>query len=112
MTYQYSTEEQLTDQIWIDGSPIYNKVLVVKSPGNPTRWENVASITGMKKLLPQSCMTIWNARYNAEESVPNGSCRFAQNNEIIQMYVSNGDYQYQDTTIIAYYTKSTTHHLA
>ena len=109
----YSEEEQIIGK-WIDGKPIYRKVIITTSPTSINDFQCIA-------LLPENEKTLVNLR--AQIFVPNasiitqvpfsfateslGSIYFAPTTKNIIMSMNNSTYINSEVIIIAEYTKTT-----
>ena len=47
----YSTSETKTNKVWIDGKPIYRKVISATSPSSVNIWVGVGSISNLSVLI-------------------------------------------------------------
>ena len=109
----YSEEEQIIGK-WIDGKPIYRKVIITTSPTSINDFQCIA-------LLPENEKTLVNLR--AQIFVPNasiitqvpfsfateslGSIYFDPTTKNIIMSINNSTYINSEVIIIAEYTKTT-----
>lgn len=109
----YSEEEQIIGK-WIDGKPIYRKVIITTSPTSINDFQCIA-------LLPENEKTLVNLR--AQIFVPNasiitqvpfsfateslGSIYFDPKTKNIIMSINNSTYINSEVIIIAEYTKTT-----
>ena len=109
----YSEEEQIIGK-WIDGNPIYRKVIITTSPTSINDFQCIA-------LLPENEKTLVNLR--AQIFVPNasiitqvpfsfateslGSIYFDPTTKNIIMSMNNSTYINSEVIIIAEYTKTT-----
>lgn len=109
----YSEEEQIIGK-WIDGKPIYRKVIITTSPTSINDFQCIA-------LLPENEKTLVNLR--AQIFVPNasiitqvpfsfateslGSIYFDPTTKNIIMSMNNSTYINSEVIIIAEYTKTT-----
>lgn len=114
----YSTEETRIGT-WIDGKPLYRKVILANSPSSSGNWASVAlpipNATVVKmsgtiymnndlvNMIPSQDISgtvtkiCYNARSTSNNGVPSG----------VSVYVSNNNFVSKKTIIILEYTKTT-----
>ena len=93
----YTTEEQKTGGTWIDGKPIYRKVITGLNISTSTSYVNLMSVGAIDTIIRTSGMTTSNKTNFALDSVVNGS-----NIQIRTTYSTQGI-----NTVIIEYTKTT-----
>ena len=86
----YSTNEVRTNKKWIDGKPIYRKVVqITTSSSNVTSWTNLSKIDDIDLLI--NIFGYINSSSNIKTPVP----RYENGSYFIQFLLNNGYIQYR-----------------
>lgn len=104
----YSTEEQLTGDYWIDGKPIYRRVINFGTlPNTTTKAVNISSYN-IEKLISYRGMAY---RSDAQIELPHYdktyyiAVSYDVNNSNINVYASNDRSSFKESYLIIEYTK-------
>lgn len=106
----YSTEETRIGT-WIDGKPLYRRVLIGTTPKSINNWETVGSIGTEKDLI--SCFTALDPQNGYKVIIPYYdtqlaiAIRFVVSTGDLQLYITRNDAVNHPCTIISEYTKTT-----
>lgn len=110
-TEKYSTEETLTNKIWIDGKPIYRKVVDFGTLPNATsknvahNISNLSNVVNIKGWTKRADGTTFPLPYESGSQI-NESMALFSNNTNISIYCGVNRTEFTTTYIILEYTKS------
>jgi hypothetical protein len=82
----YQTAETLTGKTWVDGKPIYRRLITGSLASSQNgQWVNAgAAVTGVGTIIPGSLQASLTGYYF--NSIPSGFCDFDANNDLVRSF--------------------------
>lgn len=82
----YQTAETLTGKTWVDGKPIYRRLITGSLASSQNgQWVNAgAAVTGIGTIIPGSLQASLTGYYF--NSIPSGFCDFDANNDLVRSF--------------------------
>ena len=107
--WEYSTSETNTGKKWIDGKPIYRKVLKATSAATiSTTWKSVPGITDVFNSIKSSIETISEAQFFADIASATSLNRFefrSSDGQVQIMVSASSSITIQQLSLVIEYTK-------
>ena len=102
----YSTTERVVGS-WINGKPLYQKVVTAKSPSSLNTWYDVLTISNVEYLRIVYGELYFNSSA-IDKLILNHSSTSTMGikNNTIKMYITTNDYKSKDVMFIVQYTKT------